>query len=173
MNIQDDNSGLIFPCSLMILSGTVWGLFKKRTRKYWVPQCVKSMSQDWIKEGILSLKCHTHTHMDLIRNSYWITGSWSRVLCLSQWEGNTSWGWEIIVLRKIFVPNRNEVTAEWKRPHNEELCNLYTTPNIIRKVKMKKNVMDWSYSTYGREWRCMQCSSGEPWGKATTWKTWD
>jgi len=55
------------------------------------------------------------------------------------------------VLRRIFVPNKNEVTEEWKRWHNEELCDPYTTPNFIRKIKIKKNVMGWSYNTYGRE----------------------
>jgi hypothetical protein len=29
------------------------------------------------------------------------------------------------VLRKIFGPKRNEVTDEWRRLHNEELCDLY------------------------------------------------
>ena len=53
--------------------------------------------------------------------------------------------------RKIFVPNKNEVTEERKRRHNEELCDPYTTANNIPKVKMKKNEMGWSYSTYGRE----------------------
>jgi hypothetical protein len=36
------------------------------------------------------------------------------------------------VLRRIFGPKRGEVTGDWKKLHNEELHNLYSSPNIIR-----------------------------------------
>jgi hypothetical protein len=36
------------------------------------------------------------------------------------------------VLRKIFGPKRDEVIAEWRRLHIEELCALYSSLNIIR-----------------------------------------
>ena len=36
------------------------------------------------------------------------------------------------VLRRIFGPKRDEVTGEWRRLHNEELCGLYFSPDIIR-----------------------------------------
>jgi hypothetical protein len=39
------------------------------------------------------------------------------------------------VLRRIFRPKRVEVTGEWRRPHNEELNDLYSSPNIIRVIK--------------------------------------
>jgi len=39
------------------------------------------------------------------------------------------------VLRKIFGPRRDEVTGEWRRLHNEELNNLYSSPNIVRVIK--------------------------------------
>ena len=35
------------------------------------------------------------------------------------------------VLRRIFRPKRDEVTGEWRRKHNEELHDLYSSPNII------------------------------------------
>jgi hypothetical protein len=35
------------------------------------------------------------------------------------------------VLRKIFGPKRNEVTGEWRKLHNEELLDLYSSPSII------------------------------------------
>ena len=41
------------------------------------------------------------------------------------------------VLRKIFGPKRNEVTGEWRRVLNEELYNVYPSPNIIRVYKSR------------------------------------
>jgi len=45
---------------------------------------------------------------------------------------------ENMVLRRIFGPRRDEVTGEWRRFHNEELNNLYPSPNIVRVIKSKK-----------------------------------
>jgi hypothetical protein len=39
------------------------------------------------------------------------------------------------VLRKMFGPRREEVTAGWRKLHNEELHNLYSMPNIITMIK--------------------------------------
>jgi hypothetical protein len=39
------------------------------------------------------------------------------------------------VLRRIFGPKRDEVTGEWRKLHNEELHNMYSSPDIIRQVK--------------------------------------
>jgi hypothetical protein len=36
------------------------------------------------------------------------------------------------VLRRIFGPKRDEVTREWRKLHNEELHDLYSSPSIIR-----------------------------------------
>jgi hypothetical protein len=38
------------------------------------------------------------------------------------------------VLRRIFGPKRDEVTGDWRKLHNEELHNLYSSPNIIRMI---------------------------------------
>jgi hypothetical protein len=35
------------------------------------------------------------------------------------------------VLRRIFGPERDEVSREWRKLHNEELNDLYTSPNIV------------------------------------------
>jgi hypothetical protein len=42
------------------------------------------------------------------------------------------------VLRRIFGPKRDEVTGEWRRLHNKELCALYSSPNIIRVIKLRR-----------------------------------
>jgi hypothetical protein len=49
------------------------------------------------------------------------------------------------VLREIFGPNRDEVTGEWKRLINEELYDLYCSPNIIcviisRRIRLVEHV---------------------------------
>jgi hypothetical protein len=41
------------------------------------------------------------------------------------------------VLRRIFGPKRDEVTGDWRKLHNEELHNLYSSPNIIRIRRMR------------------------------------
>jgi len=42
---------------------------------------------------------------------------------------------ENMVLRRIFGTKRDEVTGEWRKLHNEEVCNLYCSPNIFRVIK--------------------------------------
>jgi hypothetical protein len=42
------------------------------------------------------------------------------------------------VLRRIFGPKRDEVTGDWRKLLNEELHNLYSSPNIIRKPDGKR-----------------------------------
>jgi hypothetical protein len=41
------------------------------------------------------------------------------------------------VLRKIFGPKRDEVTREWRKFHNEELRDLYSSPSIRRIIKSR------------------------------------
>jgi len=42
------------------------------------------------------------------------------------------------VLRRIFGLKRDEVTVEWKRLHNEELNDLYSSPIIVRVIKSRR-----------------------------------
>jgi hypothetical protein len=46
------------------------------------------------------------------------------------------------ILRRIFGPKRDEVIGEWRKLHNEELHNLYSSPDIIRQVKSRR--MRWA-----------------------------
>jgi len=45
---------------------------------------------------------------------------------------------ENMVLRGIFGPRRDEVTGEWRRLYNEELNDLYCSPNIVRVIKSRR-----------------------------------
>jgi hypothetical protein len=46
------------------------------------------------------------------------------------------------VLRRIFGPKRDEVMGEWRKLHNKELHDLYSSPNIIRIIKSRR--MRWA-----------------------------
>jgi hypothetical protein len=46
------------------------------------------------------------------------------------------------VLRRIFGPKRDKVTGDWRKLHNEELHNLYSSPSIIRVIKSRR--MRWA-----------------------------
>jgi len=47
-----------------------------------------------------------------------------------------------MVLRRIFGPRRDEVTGEWRRLHNEELNDLYSSPNTVRVINSRR--MSWA-----------------------------
>jgi len=46
------------------------------------------------------------------------------------------------VLRKLFGPKRDEVTQEWSKLYNEELNDLYSSPSIVRVIKLRR--MKWA-----------------------------
>jgi len=45
-----------------------------------------------------------------------------------------------MVLRRIFGSKRDKVTGEWRKLHNEELYDMYCSPNIIRMIKPRRTV---------------------------------
>jgi hypothetical protein len=61
-------------------------------------------------------------------------------------------------LRRIFGPKRNKVTAEWRKLHNGELHNLYSSPDIIRQIKLRR--MRWAGK--GRGEKRVQGFGGKP-----------
>jgi len=48
----------------------------------------------------------------------------------------------LLITKYTFGPRRDEVTGEWRRLHNEELNDLYFSPNIVRVVKLRR--MRWA-----------------------------
>jgi len=65
-----------------------------------------------------------------------------------------------MVLRRIFGPGRDEVRGEWRRLHNGELNDLYSSPNIVRVIKSRR--MRWAgyVARMGEERGCI----GSWWG---------
>jgi hypothetical protein len=69
------------------------------------------------------------------------------------------------VLRRIFGPKRDEVMAEWRKLHNEELHNLYLSPDIIRQVKSRRMWWVGHVECMGEERKVYKVLVGEPEGK--------
>jgi hypothetical protein len=68
------------------------------------------------------------------------------------------------VLKRIFGPERDEVTGEWRKLHDEELHNLYSSLDIIRQVKSRR--MRWAgHVTRMGEERRYKVLVGKPEGK--------
>jgi hypothetical protein len=69
------------------------------------------------------------------------------------------------VLRRIFGPRRDKVTRDWKKLHNEELHDLYTSPRIIR--IMKSRMMRWAghVARMGEKRKAYRFLVGKPEGR--------
>jgi len=74
------------------------------------------------------------------------------------------------VLRRIFGPRRDEVPREWRTLHNEELNDLYCSPNIVRAKKIEKNEMGGACSAYGERRGVYSVLVGKPEGKRPLWR---
>ena len=69
------------------------------------------------------------------------------------------------VLRGIFGAKRDEFRRKWRKMHNEELNDLYSSHSIVRVIKSKENELGGTCSAYG-EWRCVcRVLVGKPEGK--------
>ena len=69
------------------------------------------------------------------------------------------------VLRRIFGPRRDEVTGDWRRLHNVELNDLYSSPNIVRVIKSRR--MRWAghVARMGEKMGMYRVLVGKPEGK--------
>jgi len=70
---------------------------------------------------------------------------------------------ENMVWRRIFGPRR--VTGEWRRLHNEELNDLYSSPNIVRVIKSRKLRWAGHVARMGEERGVYRVLVGKPEGK--------
>jgi hypothetical protein len=60
------------------------------------------------------------------------------------------------VLRRIFGPKRDEATGDWRRLRNEELNELYLSPNIIWVIKLRRMTWAGHVARMGGKERCIQ-----------------
>ena len=69
------------------------------------------------------------------------------------------------VLRRVFGLKRDEVTREWRKLHNEELNDLYSSPNVVRVIKSRRMRWEGLVARMG-EWRGVyRVLVGKPEGK--------
>ena len=67
-----------------------------------------------------------------------------------------------MVLSGIFGTRRDEVTGEWRRLHNEELNDLYCSPNIVRVIKSRKMRWAWHVARLGGKMVIYRVFLGKP-----------
>jgi hypothetical protein len=69
------------------------------------------------------------------------------------------------VLRRIFGPKRDEVTGGWRKLHNEELHNLYSSPSVIRMTKSRRMRWGGHVARMGENMKACRFLMGDPQGK--------
>ena len=84
---------------------------------------------------------------------------------LTLWEERKLRVFENMVLRRIFGPKRKEVTGEWRRLHNEELNDLYSSPNIVRVIKSRRMRWVGHVARMGEEREVYRVLVGKPEGR--------
>jgi len=60
-----------------------------------------------------------------------------------------------MVLWGIFGPRRDDLSGEWRRLHNEELNDLYSSPNIVRVIKWRRKRWAGHVARMGEEKGCI------------------
>jgi hypothetical protein len=66
------------------------------------------------------------------------------------------------VLRRIFGPRRVEVTGDWRKLHNEELHNFYSSPNIFRMIKSRRTILARQVARMGEKTNAYRMLEGKP-----------
>jgi hypothetical protein len=95
--------------------------------------------------------------------SGWSFLAW--VIGCNLWEEHRLRVFENRVLRRIFGPKRDEVTGEWRKLHNEELRDLYSSPSIIRIIKSRRMRWTGHVARMGEKRNVYSLLVGKPEGK--------
>jgi hypothetical protein len=66
------------------------------------------------------------------------------------------------VLKRIFGPKRDEVTGGWRKLHNEELHNLYSSPSTIRMIKPRRKRWEGHVARMGETKNAYKIFVGKP-----------
>jgi hypothetical protein len=74
------------------------------------------------------------------------------------------------VLRRIFGPKRDEVTKEWRKLHNEELNDLYSSPNIFPVIKSRRIRLAGHIVRIEERRGVYRALLGKPEGKRPLWR---
>jgi hypothetical protein len=69
------------------------------------------------------------------------------------------------VLRRTFGPMRDEVTGDWRKLHNEELHNLYSSPSVNKMIKSRRMRWAGTVSLMGEKINAYSIFVGNPEGK--------
>jgi hypothetical protein len=69
------------------------------------------------------------------------------------------------VLRRLFGPKRDKMTGVWRKLHNEELHNLYSSPSIIRMIKSRRMRYAGHVARMGEKRNAYRILVGNPEGK--------
>jgi len=67
-----------------------------------------------------------------------------------------------MVLRGIFGPRRDEVTGQWRRLHNVELNDMYSSPNIVQVIKSRRRRWAGHVARMGEERGVYRVLVGKP-----------
>jgi hypothetical protein len=69
------------------------------------------------------------------------------------------------VLRRMFGPERDELTGGWRKLHNEDLHNLYSSPSIIRMIMSKRMKWTGQIARMEKKRNAYRLLVGKPYGK--------
>jgi len=105
---------------------------------------VQNLLSSWLLSKILKIKIYRTIILPVVLYG---CETWSPTLR----EETKLRVFENMVIRRIFGLRRDEVKGEWRRLHNEELSDLYSSPNIMRPIKSRRMRLAGHVARMGKE----------------------